>query len=40
MLGPVAGSFVFGAVGYEFTFYIFAVLTGLVAILTANVLPN
>lgn len=40
MIGPPFGSLVFGMLGYEYTFYVFAAITTLCTILTASVLPN
>lgn len=39
-MGPPAGSMVFGILGYEKTFYTFAIMTLLVAILASFVLPK
>jgi hypothetical protein len=40
MLGPVLGSMIYGAVGFMYTFIIFAVLISFGAIAVMKFLPN
>jgi len=40
MIGPVMGSFIYGFVGYQFTFYIIAAILLACCILVFFVLPN